>query len=206
MALTALKRVKDGKEEFGYSMRIGGGLSNEPHLAVRLNAFIPQDKAYEAIVKVVEIFREQTVLRESRTHARIKYLFMKHGWTAESMLAEIEKRMSFTFDAQEEGPVAPDIYRDHVGVHKQKQEGLSYVGATVLNGRLNPEQLHTLASLAEEHGDGQLRELSDLGCCIAGGGHVDPFDPGFGWCRPAQQFASCRPKGRRSRVVCDLGP
>ncbi len=157
IGLTGLKRVKDGKEELGYSMRVGGGLSNEPHLAVRLNAFIPQDKAYEAIVKVIEIFREQTVLRESRTSARIKYLFMKHGWTAESMLAEIEKRMGFTFDPQQEGPVAPDIYRDHVGAHKQKQDGLSYVGATVLNGRLSPQQLHTLASLAEEHGDGNLR-------------------------------------------------
>ena len=30
----------------GYSLRVGGGLSTEPHLAVRLNAFVPQDKAY----------------------------------------------------------------------------------------------------------------------------------------------------------------
>ena len=43
------------------------------------------------------------------------------------------------------------------GVHRQKQGGLSYVGATVLNGRLNPEQLHALAALAETHGDGHLR-------------------------------------------------
>jgi sulfite reductase (ferredoxin) len=157
VALTGLKRVKDGKEELGYSLRIGGGLSNEPHLAVRVNAFIPQDKGYDVIETVVKIFREQTVLRESRTHARIKYLFMKHGWTAESMLAEIENRLGFKFDPCEEGPIAADIYRDHVGVHKQKQDGLSYVGATVLNGRLDPQQLHTLASLAEEYGDGHLR-------------------------------------------------
>ena len=74
MALTALKRVKNGREEIGYSLRVGGGLSNEPHIAVRLNAFIPQDKAYDAVKAVVKIFREQEVLRESRTHARIKYL------------------------------------------------------------------------------------------------------------------------------------
>ena len=34
---------------------------------------------------------------------------------------------------------------------------MSYIGATVLNGRLNPEQLHALASLSEEYGDGHLR-------------------------------------------------
>ncbi len=157
VGLTALKRVKDGVEEIGYSLRVGGGLSTEPHLAVRLNAFIPQDKAYDTIEAVVRIFREQDALRESRTHARIKYLFMKHGWTAESMLEAIEAKLGYKFDPAEEGAIVDDVYRDHVGVHRQKQDGLSYVGATVLNGRLNPEQLHALASLSEEYGDGHLR-------------------------------------------------
>jgi len=157
VGLTPLKRVKDGKEEVGYSLRVGGGLSAEPHLAVRLNAFVPQEKALDAVVAVCEIFREQDSLRESRTHARLKYLFMKHGWTAESMLAAVEEKLGYTFDPAEEGVVAEDVYRDHVGVHRQRQEGLSYVGATVLNGRLNPEQMHALAALSEEYGDGHLR-------------------------------------------------
>jgi sulfite reductase (ferredoxin) len=157
VALTALKRTKDGVEEIGYSLRVGGGLSAEPHIAVRLNAFIPQDKAYDAVKAVVEIFREQDALRESRTHARIKYLFMKHGWTAESMLAAVEAKLGYKLDACDEGPIVDDVYRDHVGVHRQRQEGLSYIGATVLNGRLNPEQLHALASLSETYGDGHLR-------------------------------------------------
>jgi sulfite reductase (ferredoxin) len=157
VGLTALKRVKDGVEEVGYSLRVGGGLSAEPHLAVRLNAFIPQDKAYDAVEAICRIYREQDALRESRTHARIKYLFMKHGWTADSMLAALEERLGYTFDACDEGPVADDVYRDHVGVHRQKQDGLSYVGVTVMNGRLDPAQLHALASLSEEYGDGHLR-------------------------------------------------
>jgi sulfite reductase (ferredoxin) len=157
VGLTALKRLKDGKEEIGYSVRVGGGLSAEPHLAVRLDAFVPQDKALDAVIAVCEIFREQEALRESRTHARLKYLFMRHGWTAESMLAAVEEKLGYTFDPAAEGPVAEDVYRDHVGVHKQKQEGLSYVGVTVLNGRLNPEQLHALATLSETYGDGHLR-------------------------------------------------
>lgn len=157
VALTALKRVKDGQEEIGYSLRVGGGLSNEPHLAVRLPAFIPQDKAFDAVKTVCEIFRDAEVLRENRGRARIKYLFMKNGWTADRMLAEIEARLGYTFDRAEEGPVAEDVYRDHVGVHRQKQDGLSYVGATVLNGRLTADQLHALASLSEEFGDGHLR-------------------------------------------------
>jgi sulfite reductase (ferredoxin) len=157
VSLTALKRVNNGKEEIGYSLRVGGGLSSEPHLAVRLNAFIPQDKAYDAVKVICEIYREQDVLRQSRTNARIKYLFMKHDWTAETMLAAVEEKLGFRFDPCEEGPIADDVYRDHVGVHRQKQEGLSSVGATVINGRLNSEQLHALAGLSERFGDGHLR-------------------------------------------------
>jgi sulfite reductase (ferredoxin) len=103
------------------------------------------------------MFKDSDVLRESRTSARIKYLFMKHGWTAEQMLEAVEARLGYTFDRAEEGPVAEDVYRDHVGVHRQKQDGLSYVGATILNGRLTADQMFALASLSERFGDGHLR-------------------------------------------------
>jgi sulfite reductase (ferredoxin) len=158
VALTALKRKKDnGEEEVGYSIRVGGGLSSQPHIAVRLPIFVPQDKAFDAVRAVCETFRDAEILRESRTSARIKYLFMKFGWTAETMLAAIEERLGYHFDRQEEGPVAEDVYRDHVGVHRQRQDGLSYAGATVLNGRISPEQMHVLAELSERFGDGHLR-------------------------------------------------
>ena len=93
VALTALKRKRDnGEEEVGYSIRVGGGLSNQPHIAVRLPIFVPQEKAFDAVRAVCETFRDSEALRESRTSARIKYLFMKFGWTAETMLAAIEER------------------------------------------------------------------------------------------------------------------
>ena len=41
IALTAAKRG----DEVGYSLRVGGGLSNEPHLAVKLDAFVRPDQA-----------------------------------------------------------------------------------------------------------------------------------------------------------------
>ena len=67
VALTAVKRVVDGTEEVGYTLRVGGGLSTEPHLAVRIPAFIPQDKALDVVTAVVRIFKEQIELRENRT-------------------------------------------------------------------------------------------------------------------------------------------
>jgi sulfite reductase (ferredoxin) len=159
IGLTAIKRTVNGVEEIGYTIRVGGGLSTEPHIAVRLNAFIPQDKALDVVTAVVRIFKEQTALRESRTHARIKYLFMKHGWTAETMLEAIEAKLGYKLDPSpvSEDIVPADVYRDHVGITPQKQPGLSAVGASVLNGRLSGEQLVKLADLAEKYGDGHLR-------------------------------------------------
>ena len=159
VGLTAIKRTVNGQEEIGYTLRVGGGLSTEPHIAVRIPAFITQDKALEVVATVVRIFREQTELRENRTRARIKYLFMRHGWTAESMLEAIETKLGYKLDPNPaEADIVPDdVYRDHTGITPQKQPGLSAVGASVLNGRITGDQLIKLGDLADKYGNGQLR-------------------------------------------------
>ncbi len=159
VALTAIKRKVNGLEEIGYTLRVGGGLSTEPHIGVRIPAFIPQDKAYAVVEAVLRIFKEQTELRENRTRARIKYLFMRHGWTAETMLEAIETKLGYKLDPSpiDEDVVPDDVYRDHIGVTPQLQPGLSAVGASVMGGRLTGDQLIQLADLAEEFADGNLR-------------------------------------------------
>ena len=164
VALTAIQRTvtqtdASEKEEIGYTLRVGGGLSTEPHLAVRIPAFIRQDQAYAVVEAVVRVFREQDALRENRTRARIKYLFMRHGWTAESMLEAIEAKLGYKLDPAPASPelIADDVYRDHIGITPQRQSGLSVVGASVLRGRLSGDQLADLADLADKFGDGQLR-------------------------------------------------
>jgi sulfite reductase (ferredoxin) len=146
---------RDG--QIGFSLRVGGGLSNEPHLALRLNAFLLPHQAVPAARAVAEIFRDQQGLRESRDRARLKYLFMKEGWTADSFLAELQSRLDFPLLAAGEESVPDDVFRDHVGIHAQRQPGLSYVGTTVLRGRLTGEQLESAAELSEKFGSGQLR-------------------------------------------------
>jgi sulfite reductase (ferredoxin) len=153
IAFTAVK--KDGK--LGYTVRVGGGLSTEPHLAVKLDAFVHPGQAVDVARAITAIFRDQEVLRESRDRARIKYLFMKESWTAESFLAEIEYRLGYKFEPAAPENLPEDILRDHVGIHKQKQPGFSYVGASILRGRLTGDQLAAAANLAERYGNGQLR-------------------------------------------------
>ena len=154
IAFTAVKNTAD---ELGYTVRVGGGLSNEPHLAVKLDAFVRSEQAVDVARAITAIFRNQEVLRESRDRARIKYLFLKENWTAESFLAEIEDRLGYKFDPAAPEALPQDVLRDHVGIHRQKQPGLSYVGASVLRGRLTGDQLAAAADLAERYGNGQLR-------------------------------------------------
>ena len=147
--------VRDGK--VGYSLRVGGGLSNEPHLAVRLNAFVRPDQAVRVVRGVTEIFRDQQGLRESRERARLKYLFMREGWTAERFLDELHARLDFKLDPAVPEEIPDESLRDHVGIHPQRQPGLAYVGASVLRGRMTGEQLEAAADLAERFGSGSLR-------------------------------------------------
>jgi sulfite reductase (ferredoxin) len=143
--------------EVGYSLRVGGGLSNEPHLAVRLDAFVRPEEAVKVVRGVTEIFRDQQGLRESRDRARLKYLFMREGWTAESFLDELNRRLGYKLAPGVAEEVPDDTLRDHAGIHPQRQQGLYYVGASVLRGRLSGEQLEAAAELAERFGSGDLR-------------------------------------------------
>jgi sulfite reductase (ferredoxin) len=143
--------------QIGYSLRVGGGLSKEPHLAVRLNAFVLPEQAVRVTRATAEIFREQQSLRENRAQARMKYLFMKEGWTADSFLAELQSRLDFTLLPAVPELVPDDIFRDHAGIHAQRQPGLCFVGASVLRGRLSADQLLAAAELSERFGSGALR-------------------------------------------------
>jgi sulfite reductase (ferredoxin) len=143
--------------EVGFHVRVGGGLSTRPHLAVLLPAFVAATQLPDVIEAIVGIFRDSDELRLNRAKARMKFLFVTHGWTAERFLGEIERRIGYRLAP----PVAETLpgggVRDHVGIHSQKQDGLSYAGFSVLSGRITPEELRQIAALAESYGDGTLR-------------------------------------------------
>ncbi|HVP49601.1 MAG TPA: nitrite/sulfite reductase, partial [Candidatus Bathyarchaeia archaeon] len=74
VGLTAVRR-SDGA--VGFSLRVGGGLSTDPHLARRLDAFVRPEQVVTVLRGVAAIFRDSEVLRESRERARLKFLFLK---------------------------------------------------------------------------------------------------------------------------------
>jgi sulfite reductase (ferredoxin) len=157
IGLTAITRTVGGKREVGFSLRVAGGLSAEPYLGTRLDAFVQQGQVVPVIKGIAELFRDSEVLREHRERARLKFLFLRHGWTAEQFLDELHQRLGFRLDPAAEEHPPDDVYRDHVGIHAQKQSGLSYVGAVVLRGRITADQMQSAAEVAERYATGELR-------------------------------------------------
>src|SRR5881296_3698257 len=143
--------------EIGFVVRVGGGLSTDPRLATRLDAFVRWHEALPVLRAISEIFRDSDVLRQSREKARLKFLFLQHGWTAEKFLAAIEDRLGRALEHGVPDDPPEDVYRDHVGLHRQKQEGLVYAGVAVLRGRLTPAEMRAAADLAERYGTGEIR-------------------------------------------------
>src|ERR1700722_4934 len=160
IGLTAVVRKRRTGPETGFSIRVGGGLSAQPHLAVRLNAFVEWTQVLPVIRGVAEIFRSADILRDSRERARLKFLFLEQGWTADRFQQELENRIGFRLEPSEPEELPADLYRDHTGIHPQKQHGFSYVGATVLRGRIDPKQMRAAADLADRFASGELRTTS----------------------------------------------
>jgi sulfite reductase (ferredoxin) len=151
---TATRRA-DGS--VGFHVRVGGGLSTRPHFAKLLPAIVRPEQVLDVVLAIAGIFRDSDELRLNRAKARMKFLFLTQGWTADRLLGEVERRIGYALDAAEP-EIIPDAHaRDHVGVHPQLQPGLSYAAFSVVSGRVTPAQLRGIAMLAERYGSGRLR-------------------------------------------------
>jgi sulfite reductase (ferredoxin) len=138
----------------GFDVWVGGGLSTNPKLGVRLGAWVPLEEVADVYEGVLSIFRDYGY-RRLRNRARLKFLVA--DWGAEKFRQVLEdeylKRKLVDGPAPEQ-PV--DRWRDHIGVHRQK-DGRYYIGFAPRVGRVDGTTLTKIADLAEAHGSGRLR-------------------------------------------------
>lgn len=137
----------------GYDVWVGGGLSAVPRLAERLDAWVAPEQVADVWYGVARIFRDYGY-RRLRNKARLKFLLADWGPARFREVLETE----YLGYRLADGPAAPrpTAPGDHVGVHRQK-DGLFYVGATPIVGRVSGPDLARLADLVEEHGSTRLR-------------------------------------------------
>ncbi|CAM5554757.1 assimilatory sulfite reductase (ferredoxin) OS=Streptomyces tendae OX=1932 GN=sirA PE=4 SV=1 [Streptomyces tendae] len=138
----------------GFDLWVGGGLSTNPKLGVRLNAWVPIDDVPDVYEGVISIFRDYGY-RRLRNRARLKFLVA--DWGAEKFRQVLEDEYLKRKLTDGPAPAEPTSrWRDHIGVHRQK-DGRFYVGFAPRVGRVDGTILTKVADLAEAHGSGRVR-------------------------------------------------
>ena len=147
----------------GYDLWVGGGLSTNPKLGVRLGAFVEPSRVAEAWEGVISVFRDYGY-RRSRNHARLKFLMA--DWGPEKFRQVLEDE--YLTKPLPDGPppaTPPRPDRDHLGVHDQAN-GLKYVGTIARAGRTSGSQLTWLAQLADRLGGGRVSTTAQQGLVV----------------------------------------
>ncbi|MFE4963354.1 nitrite/sulfite reductase [Streptomyces sp. NPDC056660] len=138
----------------GFDLWVGGGLSTNPKIGVRLGAWVPLAEVPDVWAGVIGIFRDYGY-RRLRTRARLKFLVA--DWGAEKFRQILEDEYLERKLVDGPAPAEPlQRWRDHVGVHRQ-QDGNFYVGFAPRVGRVDGTTLAKIADLAEAHGSGRVR-------------------------------------------------
>ncbi|WP_175409358.1 nitrite/sulfite reductase [Streptomyces sp. TRM64462] len=138
----------------GFDLWVGGGLSTNPKIGVRLGAWVPLDEVPDVYTGVISIFRDYGY-RRLRTRARLKFLVA--DWGAERFRQVLEDEYLKRKLIDGPAPAQPvQQWRDHVGVHRQK-DGRFYVGFAPRVGRVDGATLTKIAEVAEAHGSGRVR-------------------------------------------------
>ncbi|MDG4815247.1 nitrite/sulfite reductase [Micromonospora sp. WMMD956] len=137
----------------GFDVWVGGGLSTNPMLAKRLGVWVPLTEVPDVWAGVVGIFRDYGY-RRLRNRARLKFLVA--DWGVEKFREVLEKEYLGRTLLDGPAPELPAKPVDHIGVHRQR-DGLAYVGASPVVGRVSGTQLARLADVVEAHGSGRVR-------------------------------------------------
>ncbi|QDZ18662.1 ferredoxin-nitrite reductase [Chloropicon primus] len=153
--LAYMPAEKDGR--FGYNLLVGGFFSaTKCEEAISMDAWVPEEHVIHTCDAILTTFRDFGA-RSGRQKCRMMWLIKDMG--LENFRDEVANRMPGG-RLETEGKDLVDTShkrRDYHGVHKQKQEGLNYVGLNVPAGRIQAKDMFEIARLAEEYGSGETR-------------------------------------------------
>src|SRR3954453_3719731 len=158
IAFTAVE-VKEGfgaKPDVWFRLGVGG-ITGHKDFAKYTDIIVqPADatKVADAIVRAFIDVGDRT----NRNKARLKYVLDAMGH--DKFLALVEQRLGHAFTRVPGEALASRPAFDrvaHIGIHKQKQEGLNWIGVSLPLGKVTCEQMRGLAKIAQDLGDGDIR-------------------------------------------------
>ncbi len=151
--------VKDGfGVEPGVWFRLAlGGITGHRDFARDTGVIVTPPDATKVADAIVRVFIEHGD-RTDRNKARLKYVL--DAWGFEKFLAAVEEKLGCKLTHIAPDAIAPRPAFDrlaHIGVHAQKQAGLSWIGVVLPVGKLSCAQMRGLAKIAADLGDGDIR-------------------------------------------------
>ncbi|WP_371422416.1 NirA family protein [Tardiphaga sp.] len=155
----AAVEVKDGfGVEPGVWFKLGiGGITGHKDFATDTGIIVrPEDstRVSDAIVRVFIDLGDRT----NRLKARLKYVI--DGMGMEKFLTLVEEKLGAPFTRVPADALLPRPGFDrtaHIGVHRQKQEGLNWIGVVLPLGKVTTDQMRGLSKIAADLGDGDIR-------------------------------------------------
>jgi ferredoxin-nitrite reductase len=154
LALVPAHRESDRVPCVGYNVLAGGKLGSGGYrVATPLDIFVTPDEALAVTRAIIHLFRDEGS-RENRTQARLAFLLDE--WGEARFRQAVETRVGKTLSPAGVDARTPSE-KSHVGIYRQKQPGLNYVGLKVLVGRIRHGDLIKIAALAEKYGTGEIR-------------------------------------------------
>jgi len=155
----AAVEVKDGfSVEPGVWFRLGiGGITGHKDFARPTGIIVKPADATKVADAIVRVFID-TGDRTNRLKARLKYVIDGMGMEKFLVLVEDKLGHALTRVPAEALAVRPAFDRmAHIGVHRQKQQGLNWLGVSLPLGKATCEQMRGLAKIARDLGDGDIR-------------------------------------------------
>lgn len=140
-----------------YFRMLLGGITGHGDFARDTGVLLKPEECLAAVVAVVRVFIAAGD-RTDRKRARLKYVL--DAWGIEKFIAAVETERGAPFTRLPRDTCAPRgavSKHGHIGIHRQRQDGLCYVGVVLPVGRLTAMQMRGLADIAERFGSGTIR-------------------------------------------------
>ena len=134
-----------------------GGISGHHDLARPSGTFCRPEEATDVADAIIRVFIDHGD-RTNRNRSRLKYVL--DAWGFDRFVEAVEEKLGRKLQRIDETLIAPRAPTDrnaHVGVHRQKQSGLNWIGVALPVGKLTHAQTVGIAHLARTFGDGDIR-------------------------------------------------
>jgi len=134
-----------------------GGITGHRDFARDTGIVVKPEEATQVADAVVRVYIDHGD-RTDRAKARLKYVL--DAWGLDKFVAHVEDRLGRKLTKVPAEAIVPRSVQSrsaHVGVHKQKQDGLNWIGVVLPVAKMSAAQMRGLAAIARDLGDGDIR-------------------------------------------------